>query len=119
MLHEGFLRHFGSHLEPSVTHTLVASPLSVEHFIGSEAGSVYGLSSTTDRWNHTELNPTTGITGLYVTGQDLVTPGLAGALSSAELTANTVTGYGTLLDILTGRDLVGDISGYKKQKEEA
>jgi all-trans-retinol 13,14-reductase len=50
-----------------------------------------------------------GVTGLYLTGQDLITPGLAGALSSAELTANTIVGYGTLADILTGRDLVGDL----------
>jgi all-trans-retinol 13,14-reductase len=110
LLQEGLLRHWGQDLAAAVAHTSVATPLSVEHYLASAKGAVYGLAPTQDRWLHPGLAPTHP-SGLYLTGQDIITPGLAGALSSAELTANVIAGYGTVTDILTGRDLVGDLKG--------
>jgi all-trans-retinol 13,14-reductase len=87
----------------------LGTPLSTKHYLGSSQGEVYGLASTKERWLE-PLHPIATQHGLYYTGQDIVTPGLAGAVSSAELTANCVTGYANLLDVLSNRDLVADLT---------
>ena len=46
----------------------------------------------------TELRPRTAIKNLYLTGQDIVTVGIGGAMMSGVLTAAHITGKFTLVD---------------------
>ena len=96
-------------IESYITYTNVGTPLSTKHFIGSKYGEVYGLTPEVDRWDNKYLYPKTEYEGLYLTGQDIVTAGFAGAVSSAELTSNVVVGYGSVYDIINNRDLISDL----------
>ena len=94
----------------AVDFTLVGSPLTFNHYIGSSAGEVYGLDGTCDRFQINDwLRPETDIPGLYLTGCDVTTLGITGGLMSGVLTAHAVLGYGTVWDLITGRNLVSDI----------
>ena len=109
LLEEGLLTHYPE-LRPYVLSTSVASPLTMKHYGGSSEGEVYGMSTHPSRWCDHILLPFTRFKGLYITGQDILTPGIAGAVSSAELTANVIVGYGdSPSNLLTGHDLVVDI----------
>lgn len=55
------------------------------------------------------LRPKTEIEGLYVTGQDIVTMGVTGAIMGGVITAHSVLQYGTITDILSGRNLITDL----------
>ena len=55
------------------------------------------------------LRPKTDIPGLYLTGCDITTLGVTGGLMSGVLTAHAVAGYGTVIDLITGKNLVSDI----------
>jgi len=55
------------------------------------------------------LTPKTHIPGLYLTGQDVTILGVMGAFASGIITAHSVLGYGHLLDIFSGRDLIKDL----------
>lgn len=101
-------KHFPD-IKSSVVHTEVATPLTVKHYLGASSGEVYGNIPSVYRFSDFHVTPRTKIQGLYLTGQDLITAGIAGALGSAELTANVVAGYGSLKDIFTGSDLIKDI----------
>jgi all-trans-retinol 13,14-reductase len=71
---------------------------------------VYGLESHPERFDMDDwLRPQTHIDGLYMTGQDVTTLGVTGALMSGVLTAHAVLGYGGLSDVVSGRNLVEDL----------
>jgi all-trans-retinol 13,14-reductase len=108
MLQNGLLKYIPD-VEDYIVHQSVGTPLSTQHFIGSRAGEVYGISPEPKRWSHKDLLPRTTVNGLFLTGQDIVTAGIAGAFSSAELTANVVVGYGSLSDIFSQGDLIADL----------
>ena len=56
------------------------------------------------------LRPYTSDKQIYVCGKDIVhTKGLLGRLEAGYKTANVLCGYGTLLDIMTSRELMYDI----------
>lgn len=93
-------------IKDKVEHYEVGTPLSNEHYIGVK--EAYGLTVETKRFL-TELRPDTGINGLYLTGQDIVSPGFAGALGGGVVTAHVVLGYGGLLDLLTGKNMLKDL----------
>ena len=59
------------------------------------------------------LKPKTPIQNLYLTGQDVCSIGFTGALMSGLLTTYSILGYGTLWDIITGRDLFKDLNNLK------
>jgi all-trans-retinol 13,14-reductase len=51
---------------------------------------VYGLDHGPDRFEHKFLKPSTPIDNLYLTGQDIVSVGIGGALMSGVLTASAI-----------------------------
>ena len=57
-----------------------------------------------------KLRPDSGINGLYLAGQDIFTLGFTCALMSGILCANSVLGYGNIIDIFNKRDLLSDLS---------
>jgi all-trans-retinol 13,14-reductase len=72
--------------------TELSTPLTARHFTNHERGESYGLAATPERWRLRSLVPQTPIPGLYLTGQDVVTAGVAGAMFGGILTASAVLG---------------------------
>lgn len=68
----------------------ISTPLTTQHFAGYAHGELYGLEHSPQRLRQSFLKPTTPIPGLYLTGQDVVTCGVAGAMFGGALTATTL-----------------------------
>ncbi len=67
-------------LAPHVQHAELSTPVSTHHFTYAPHGSIYGLSTEPERFGDDTLLPATSISGLYLSGADVSTPGIAGAL---------------------------------------
>lgn len=78
-------------LEGKIDYYELSTPLSTKHFVNYEKGEIYGLDHSPARFRMKELRPKTPIKNLYLTGQDIVTVGIGGALMSGLLTAAHVT----------------------------
>lgn len=78
-------------LEGKIDYYELSTPLSTKHFVHYEKGEIYGLDHSPARFRMKELRPKTPIKNLYMTGQDIVTVGIGGALMSGLLTAAHVT----------------------------
>ena len=68
----------------------ISTPLTTQHFAGYERGELYGIDHTPQRFRQGFLKPETPVPGLYLTGQDIVTCGVAGAMFGGVLTATTL-----------------------------
>ncbi len=77
-------------IRPYIEWAEVSSPLSTAHFAGYPSGEIYGLEHTPARFAQKWLRPQTFVDGLYLTGQDIVTCGVAGAVISGVLTASAI-----------------------------
>ncbi len=73
-----------------IDYAELSTPLSTRHFTNHAAGETYGLSSTPARFRLRDLVPRSPIRGLYFTGQDVSTLGIAGALVGGALTASFI-----------------------------
>jgi len=65
----------------------LGTPLSNNYYLGVNDGEVYGMSHSVERfWKYSdELSAQTTIKGLYLTGPDILTAGIAGALTGGVL----------------------------------
>jgi all-trans-retinol 13,14-reductase len=61
-------------------HAELATPLSTELFVRPYRGSIYGLAATPDRFADPWLRPASPIPGLYLSGGDVSTCGIMGAM---------------------------------------
>lgn len=77
-------------LRGKVDHYELSTPLTTKHFANYRKGEVYGLDHGPDRFEHKFLKPSTPIDNLYLTGQDIVSVGIGGALMSGVLTASAI-----------------------------
>jgi all-trans-retinol 13,14-reductase len=77
-------------LRGKVAFREISTPLTTAHFAGYSRGELYGLDHTPQRFAQGFLKPSTAIPGLYLTGQDIVTCGVAGAMFGGVLTATTL-----------------------------
>lgn len=68
-------------LAPLVVYHELGTPLATASFTGHEKGGFYGIETTPRRVLSDALNARTPIPNLYLTGQDVMTPGIAGALA--------------------------------------
>ncbi len=68
----------------------VSTPLSTRHFANYERGELYGLEHTPRRFREKFLRPRTPIENLYLTGQDIVSCGVAAAMAAGFLTASVI-----------------------------
>jgi len=71
----------------------VSTPLTTNHFNNGKYGEIYGLAHTPDRYEDPWLRLQSPIRGLYMTGQDAFTMGIAGATMSGFMTALKVLGW--------------------------
>lgn len=84
-----FERRFPA-LAPMVVTSEVSTPLSTKSFIGSPQGAIYGLEVSSRRFLSPTLRPATPLAGLYLSGQDVATPGIAGAMMGGILAAAAI-----------------------------
>jgi all-trans-retinol 13,14-reductase len=84
-----------------VDHYELSSPLTTQHFVNYEKGEIYGLDHSPSRFRQKFLRPRTPIKNLYLTGQDIVTAGVAGALFSGVLTVGAMTGINVIKKIVS------------------
>ena len=89
------------HLEGKVDHCELSSPLTTQHFVNYDKGEIYGLDHSPDRFRQRFLQPRTPVKRLYLTGQDIVTAGVAAALFSGVLTTSAMTGKNIIKKVMT------------------
>lgn len=68
----------------------LGTPLATVSFTGHEKGGFYGVETTPRRMISDALNVRTPFPGLFLAGQDVMTPGIAGALSGGMLGAAAI-----------------------------
>jgi all-trans-retinol 13,14-reductase len=78
----------------------LSTPLSTRHFTDYTEGEIYGLEHTPARFRERALKPRTGLKNFYLTGQDVCTAGIAGALFGGTIAASAIL----------GKNLLGEIS---------
>ncbi|MGP1352512.1 MAG: phytoene desaturase family protein [Parasphingopyxis sp.] len=84
-----FERYFPD-LAKLVVYRELATPLSTVTFTRHREGAFYGLDVTPERVMCDALRAKTPIPGLYLAGQDVVSPGIPGALMGGLLAATSV-----------------------------
>ncbi|MCT7360588.1 phytoene desaturase family protein [Thalassolituus pacificus] len=70
----------------------LSTPLSSDWFQKSSAGEIYGLDHFVDRFKKPFLHPVTPVKNLYMTGADVMTAGVGGALMAGMMTACAMQG---------------------------
>jgi all-trans-retinol 13,14-reductase len=79
-------KHLPKLKDISVYHEF-STPLSTVHYCRTLHGAIYGLAPTPERFKCQALRPKTPIKGLYLSGQDIGTLGVVGAMMGGFLTA--------------------------------
>ena len=67
-------------LKPALDYYELSTPLSTQWFQLNDRGEIYGLDHDPERFKQDWLHPVSPIKNLYLTGQDVVTAGVGGAL---------------------------------------
>jgi all-trans-retinol 13,14-reductase len=70
----------------------LSTPLSTQWFQMNDRGEIYGLDHDLRRFEQKWLHPVTPVKGLYLTGQDVVTAGVGGALLGGVMTTAAMMG---------------------------
>ena len=81
------------HLNGEIDYYEVSTPLSTEFFCFYDQGEIYGLQHDPKRFKQGWLQPQTKIKGLWLTGQDILSCGVAGAMIAGFLTAVKILGF--------------------------
>ncbi len=79
-------------LKGKVDYYELSTPVTTRHFMNYQQGELYGIDHDPNRYLQRFLQPRTPIKNLFLTGQDIVTAGVAGALYAGYLTASVMTG---------------------------
>ncbi|CUS40373.1 MULTISPECIES: phytoene desaturase family protein [Thalassolituus] len=81
------------HLRGKIDYYELSTPLSTDYFCRYSEGEIYGLDHTPSRFEQDWLKPKTQIPGLYLTGQDIMTCGVAGAMIGGLITTVSLSGW--------------------------
>jgi all-trans-retinol 13,14-reductase len=92
------------HLKGKIDVYELSSPLTTKNFVNYDKGELYGIDHTPSRFNQKFLRPKTPIKNLYLTGQDIVSAGVGGALFSGLITAASITGINFMKKIYKKED---------------
>jgi all-trans-retinol 13,14-reductase len=79
-------------LKGKIDYHELSTPLSTEWFSAYRHGELYGLDHTPERLRQNWLTPRTRIDGLWLTGQDILTCGVTGAMMAGMLTVTAMLG---------------------------
>ena len=85
-----FFKQKFPNLAPLIVYHELGTPLATASFTGHENGGFYGIETTPRRMLSGALNARTPVPGLFLAGQDVVSPGIAGALSGGMLGAAAI-----------------------------
>ncbi len=86
--------------EGKIQHYELSTPLTTQHFINYDEGEIYGLDHTPKRFRQRFLKPRTPIKNFFLTGQDVVTAGVAAALFSGVITTSAMTGKNIIKKVM-------------------
>ena len=81
------LREALPELMSMLVHAELSTPLTAQHFARASRGAIYGLAATPARFRCAALRTRTPIRGFYMTGVDVASLGVVGAMTSGMLTA--------------------------------
>lgn len=79
-------------LRGRIDYCEVSTPLSSQYFNFYQRGELYGINHDPQRFAQSWLTPRTKIPGLWLTGQDIVSCGVVGAMMGGVLTAQAIGG---------------------------
>jgi all-trans-retinol 13,14-reductase len=88
-------------LRGKVDYYELSTPLSTKKFVNYDHGEIYGLEHTPARFENKFLRPHTGIKNFYLSGQDISTAGVIGAMAGGMLTASAILNKNLFKKILT------------------
>jgi len=94
------LYEFVPQVRGKVDYYEISSPLSTQWFGAYGQGELYGLAHTRQRLRQKWLRPKTRISGLWLTGQDILTCGVTGAMMSGMLTTMAMVGVRRMTPLL-------------------
>ncbi len=97
------LFRFEPQTKDAIVYRELSTPLSTQHFTAYQNGEIYGLSHDPNRFEQRFLRPQTPVRNLYLTGQDICTCGVGGAMFAGFLTASAVTGENVVMGVLRNR----------------
>jgi all-trans-retinol 13,14-reductase len=80
------------HLRGKLDYYETSTPLSTNYFCAYKKGELYGLDHSPERFEQKWLRPDTSIPGLYLTGQDILSCGVGGAMMGGVMAAVSVLG---------------------------
>ncbi|MGB0494928.1 MAG: phytoene desaturase family protein [Kangiellaceae bacterium] len=80
-------------LEGKIDYLEASTPLSTEFFCFYDRGEIYGLEHDPSRFKQDWLQPKSKIPGLWLTGQDVLSCGVAGAMIAGFLAAVQMLGW--------------------------
>ena len=83
--------------------TELSTPLTTRNFVNHPHGEIYGLAHGPDRFEHRWLRPRTPIKGLYLTGADVCSAGVAGALMGGVLSSTAILGPKVMKEVFARR----------------
>lgn len=87
-------------LRGRVDYFEISTPLSTDHFCAYQQGELYGLDHDPERLAQNWLGPRTRFKGMWMTGQDVLTSGVAGAMMAGLLTTTAIVGARKSLPLL-------------------
>ncbi|WP_431686298.1 phytoene desaturase family protein [Hahella sp. NBU794] len=79
-------------LESALDFYELSTPLSTQWFQMNMGGEIYGVDHTVERFQQDWLHPVTPIKNFYLTGADIVTAGVGGALMGGVMTSFAMLG---------------------------
>lgn len=79
-------------LREALVYAELSTPLSTAWFQNNNKGEIYGLDHDVQRFKQDWLHPVTPVKGLYLTGQDVISAGVGGALVGGLMTTSAMLG---------------------------
>ena len=81
-----FFRHMPE-LKKHLAYVELSTPISTEHFTRAALGAIYGIEPTPERYQTLNLRPRTPVKDLYLSGSDMASVGVIGAMVGGALAA--------------------------------
>jgi all-trans-retinol 13,14-reductase len=84
-----------------IDYSELSTPVTTRHFMNYENGEIYGIGSTPARFRMRALGARTPIRNLYLTGQDVTSLGVVGALYGGAISASAALGKNLVSKLAT------------------
>jgi all-trans-retinol 13,14-reductase len=90
-------------IKGNIEHIEISTGLSTRYYCSYDKGEIYGLNHTPERFRQKWLRPVTPIKNYYLTGQDISTCGIMGALAGGVLTASAILKRNVMAELISGK----------------